>query len=163
MTSLAYARSGTGPPLVLLHGIGSSRQAWDPVVPALAGRFTVIAVDLPGFGDSAPLPAHVEPAPAAPHTTLASAPSLEAWPFTHSKRASFGAAATAALSTPAVAPFAISNNFSKEEADHRLLLMQILIKTADISNPAKPFSIARYWADLVQEEFFMQVCIFFIF
>ena len=65
MTSLAYARSGTGPPLVLLHGIGSSRQAWDPVVPALAGRFTVIAVDLPGFGDSAPLPAHVEPAPAA--------------------------------------------------------------------------------------------------
>jgi pimeloyl-ACP methyl ester carboxylesterase len=65
MTSLAYARSGTGPPLVLLHGIGSSRQTWDPVVPALAAHFTVIAVDLPGFGDSAPLPAHVEPTPAA--------------------------------------------------------------------------------------------------
>ena len=55
---------------------------------------------------------------------------------------------------------AISGNFCKDEADHRLLLMQILIKTADISNPAKPFSIARYWADLVQEEFFMQVCSF---
>jgi pimeloyl-ACP methyl ester carboxylesterase len=65
MTSLAYARSGTGPPLVLLHGIGSSRRTWDPVVPALAARFTVIAVDLPGFGDSGPLPAHVEPTPAA--------------------------------------------------------------------------------------------------
>ena len=38
---------GTGAPLVLLHGIGSSRHAWDPVVPALSERFGVIAVDLP--------------------------------------------------------------------------------------------------------------------
>jgi pimeloyl-ACP methyl ester carboxylesterase len=52
MSSLAYTRSGQGVPLVLLHGIGSSRQAWDPVVPALARQFDVIAVDLPGFGDS---------------------------------------------------------------------------------------------------------------
>lgn len=65
MTSLAHARSGAGAPLVLLHGIGSSRQAWDPVVAGLAARFTVIAVDLPGFGGSRPLPAHVEPTPAA--------------------------------------------------------------------------------------------------
>ena len=64
MTTLAYTRSGTGPPLVLLHGIGSSRRTWDPVVPALGEDFTVIALDLPGFGDSAPLPAHVEPTPA---------------------------------------------------------------------------------------------------
>jgi pimeloyl-ACP methyl ester carboxylesterase len=65
MTSLAYTRSGAGAPLVLLHGIGSSRHAWGPVVPALAAQFTVIAVDLPGFGDSRPLPAHIEPTPAA--------------------------------------------------------------------------------------------------
>jgi pimeloyl-ACP methyl ester carboxylesterase len=52
MSSLAYTRSGQGAPLVLLHGIGMSRQAWDPVVPALARQFDVIAVDLPGFGDS---------------------------------------------------------------------------------------------------------------
>jgi len=52
MSSLAYTRSGQGAPLVLLHGLGSSRQAWDPVVPALARQFDVIAVDLPGFGDS---------------------------------------------------------------------------------------------------------------
>jgi pimeloyl-ACP methyl ester carboxylesterase len=65
MASLAYTRSGAGVPLVLLHGIGSSRHAWGPVVPALAAHFSVIAVDLPGFGDSPPLPADIEPTPAA--------------------------------------------------------------------------------------------------
>jgi pimeloyl-ACP methyl ester carboxylesterase len=65
MTRLAVTRTGTGEPLVLLHGIGMSRAAWDPVLPALAGRFEVLAVDLPGFGDSAPLPPDQEPHPAA--------------------------------------------------------------------------------------------------
>jgi pimeloyl-ACP methyl ester carboxylesterase len=49
---------------VLLHGLGSARSVWDPVVPALTGRFDVLAVDLPGFGESAALPAGVQPAPA---------------------------------------------------------------------------------------------------
>jgi pimeloyl-ACP methyl ester carboxylesterase len=65
MSTLAFDRTGTGDPLVLLHGIGLSRGSWDPVVPALAQRFEVIAVDLPGFGDSPPLPPGVEPHPAA--------------------------------------------------------------------------------------------------
>jgi pimeloyl-ACP methyl ester carboxylesterase len=52
MSSLAHTRSGAGAPLVLLHGIGLDRRSWDPVVPALARHFDVIAVDLPGFGDS---------------------------------------------------------------------------------------------------------------
>jgi len=65
MTALAHTRTGAGAPLVLLHGIGSSRRAWEPVIPALAGHFDVIAVDLPGFGDSAPLPSGVEPGPPA--------------------------------------------------------------------------------------------------
>ena len=51
-------------------------------------------------------------------------------------------------------------SFQADNADHHLLLMQILIKSADISNPAKPFPVARYWADMVQEEFFIQVCCF---
>ena len=65
MTTLAHTRTGAGAPLVLLHGIGSSRRAWDPVIPALGEQFDVIAVDLPGFGDSEPLPPGVEPRPAA--------------------------------------------------------------------------------------------------
>jgi pimeloyl-ACP methyl ester carboxylesterase len=45
---------GAGPPLVLLHGTGSRRGVWDPVMPALARERRAIAVDLPGFGDSPP-------------------------------------------------------------------------------------------------------------
>lgn len=64
MSGIGYARSGEGEPLVLLHGLGSSRAAWQPVVPALAKRFDVVAVDLPGFGASASLPHGIEPSPA---------------------------------------------------------------------------------------------------
>jgi pimeloyl-ACP methyl ester carboxylesterase len=65
MTNLAFTRTGAGAPIVLLHALGLSRRTWDPVVPELAGHFDVVAVDLPGFGDSPPLPADTEPAPAA--------------------------------------------------------------------------------------------------
>jgi len=54
--TLSYARVGTGEPLLLLHGIGHHRQAWDPVVDILATERDVIAVDLPGFGASEALP-----------------------------------------------------------------------------------------------------------
>lgn len=70
--TLAYTRRGDGPPLVLLHGLGSARQAWDPVLDALAERFDVLAVDLPGFGESAALPADVEPLPAVIAANVAS-------------------------------------------------------------------------------------------
>lgn len=49
---IAHDRTGSGEPYVLIHGIGSRRGVWDPVVPALAREFEVVAVDLPGFGDS---------------------------------------------------------------------------------------------------------------
>lgn len=49
---LAYDRTGAGSPLVLIHGIGSRRGVWKPVVPLLAPERDVLAVDLPGFGES---------------------------------------------------------------------------------------------------------------
>ena len=45
-------RAGTGPVLLLLHGTGSSTHSWHGLLPRLAQRFTVIAVDLPGHGAS---------------------------------------------------------------------------------------------------------------
>jgi pimeloyl-ACP methyl ester carboxylesterase len=51
---LAHDRSGSGPPLLLLHGLGSCKEMWRPVVPLLARERDVIAVDLPGFGASPP-------------------------------------------------------------------------------------------------------------
>jgi pimeloyl-ACP methyl ester carboxylesterase len=62
---LHHVRQGTGPALVLIHGLGSHLHAWAPVVPRLAAARDVIALDLPGFGESAPLPAEVTPTAAA--------------------------------------------------------------------------------------------------
>ena len=54
--SLAHVRRGGGPPLVLIHGIGSQWQMWQPVLERVGREREIVAVDLPGFGDSAPLP-----------------------------------------------------------------------------------------------------------
>jgi pimeloyl-ACP methyl ester carboxylesterase len=53
--TLAYARAGSGPPLVLLHGLGHRRQAWEAVLDLLTPHRDVITVDLPGHGESPPL------------------------------------------------------------------------------------------------------------
>lgn len=48
----AFRCCGSGPALLLLHGIGDSSAAWAPLMPALAERFTVVAPDLLGHGAS---------------------------------------------------------------------------------------------------------------
>jgi pimeloyl-ACP methyl ester carboxylesterase len=60
---LGYDRLGGGPPLVLLHSLGTDRCVWHPVLEPLSRERDVIAVDLPGFGESDPLPAGKPPAP----------------------------------------------------------------------------------------------------
>ncbi len=55
---IAVARSGAGPPLVLVHGGWDDHTAWAAVIPALAQRFTVHAMDRRGCGRSAPYGAH---------------------------------------------------------------------------------------------------------
>ena len=57
---LAYDAAGSGPPVVLIHGLASSRRCWDLVVDDLATDFTVYAVDLPGHGDSDPVAGQAE-------------------------------------------------------------------------------------------------------
>jgi pimeloyl-ACP methyl ester carboxylesterase len=49
---IALLRAGQGDPVILLHGLGATKASFLPTVAALAPSFRVIAVDLPGFGDS---------------------------------------------------------------------------------------------------------------
>ncbi|HXH30999.1 MAG TPA: alpha/beta hydrolase [Bacteriovoracaceae bacterium] len=52
MSEIHYTRSGSGKPLLLIHGLGGSSKSWQPVVSLLERHREVIAVDLPGFGTS---------------------------------------------------------------------------------------------------------------
>lgn len=57
-----FRSAGTGPPLLLLHGYPQTHAMWHRIAPDLARRFTVIAADLRGYGDSS------KPASDASHT-----------------------------------------------------------------------------------------------
>ncbi len=50
--TIAATIGGSGPAVVLLHGYAETSQTWRPLAIALRSRFTVVAFDLPGFGDS---------------------------------------------------------------------------------------------------------------
>ena len=54
-------RPGPGEPLLLLHSLGGTLEQWNPVIDRLAESRDVIAVDMPGFGESPELPQEVEP------------------------------------------------------------------------------------------------------
>jgi haloacetate dehalogenase len=56
-------RGGAGPPVLLLHGFPQTHLMWHRVAPAMAGRFTVVATDLRGFGASSSPPAAPDHAP----------------------------------------------------------------------------------------------------
>jgi pimeloyl-ACP methyl ester carboxylesterase len=59
--ALHHVRAGEGPPLLLLHSLGGNLVQWNPVLDRLAAERDVVAVDLPGFGASPPLPDGIEP------------------------------------------------------------------------------------------------------
>ena len=54
-TRVNYVEMGEGPPVLLIHGLGGAWQNWLENIPVLARKHRVIAIDLPGFGDS-PMP-----------------------------------------------------------------------------------------------------------
>jgi len=70
MTLLASHRAGQGEPLLLLHGIGSTRDDFSALLPRLAENFDVLSLDLPGHGGS--------PAPGWPPTVAALTDAVEA-------------------------------------------------------------------------------------
>ena len=49
---MQYLVAGNGPVVILLHGYAETSRMWRPLIPRLASKFTVIAPDLPGIGDS---------------------------------------------------------------------------------------------------------------
>ncbi|MFL4471417.1 alpha/beta fold hydrolase [Tateyamaria armeniaca] len=50
--TIAYDQTGSGPPVLLLHGFPQTRAMWHAIAPVLARDFTVITADLRGYGDS---------------------------------------------------------------------------------------------------------------
>ena len=50
---ISYAEAGVGPPLLALHGLGGTKASFLPTLAALSDAYRVIALDLPGFGESA--------------------------------------------------------------------------------------------------------------
>lgn len=69
--TMHHTRSGRGKPLLLIHGLGGSHRSWDPVLIPLAKAREVIALDLPGHGQS--------PAEADSGTFAGLARSVEDW------------------------------------------------------------------------------------
>jgi len=57
--NMNHIRRGSGKPLLLVHGLGGSWRSWSTILDSLATERQVIAIDLPGFGDTAPLPGPV--------------------------------------------------------------------------------------------------------
>lgn len=54
-----FVRRGKGSPLLLIHGLGGSWRSWSPILESLAFQREAIAIDLPGFGQTSPLPGEV--------------------------------------------------------------------------------------------------------
>ena len=68
---IAYDRAGNGEPLLLLHGTGGSRRHWAPLWSILAAQRELVAVDLPGHGDSDPPPGGGDHTPVGYAATIA--------------------------------------------------------------------------------------------
>jgi pimeloyl-ACP methyl ester carboxylesterase len=115
---VACRMAGQGPPLLLLHGWGSSSRCWAESFRRLSARFTLIAPDLPGFGESPPLAGIATNEDLARHTlALADALGLDRFALNgHSYAA--GVAALAAARAPERVERLILTCFSVWRSNH---------------------------------------------
>ena len=70
---LSFEQHGSGPAVVMIHGFGGSKAVWQPQIAEFSRRYRVIALDLPGHGDS-PRPEgdqHYSPTACAPCGSVA--------------------------------------------------------------------------------------------
>ncbi|WP_426011308.1 alpha/beta fold hydrolase [Caulobacter sp. DWR2-3-1b2] len=54
--ALHFERMGVGPPLLMVHGLGGSIRSWDTIAPTLSLSRELILIDMPGHGESPPVP-----------------------------------------------------------------------------------------------------------
>jgi len=80
---LDHHLAGSGEPLLLIHGIGSTWRVWKPILARLEASHEVLAVDVPGFGRSAPLPPGTRPTIDAMATALERALDAAGWDQAH--------------------------------------------------------------------------------
>ncbi|MDO3705145.1 alpha/beta fold hydrolase [Micromonospora sp. C28SCA-DRY-2] len=134
-----FRRAGSGEPLVLIHGIGHRHQAWEPVFDRLAAHHEVIALDLPGFGNS-PVPAAGMPADMAA-TVAAILPVLTGWGLERPHVAGYSlggaislelAAAGAVASATALSP---AGFFTPAERRRALAILRLLRANAYLPTP----------------------------
>ncbi|MET8258264.1 alpha/beta fold hydrolase [Micromonospora sp. NPDC005205] len=108
--SIHFRRAGSGEPLVLIHGIGHRHQAWEPVFDRLTAHHEVIALDLPGFGNS-PVPATGMPADMAA-TVAGVLPALTEWGLERPHVAGYSLGGAIALELAATGAVASATAFS---------------------------------------------------
>ncbi|WP_233578761.1 alpha/beta fold hydrolase [Micromonospora sp. BL4] len=105
-----FRRAGSGEPLVLIHGIGHRHQAWEPVFDRLTAHHEVIALDLPGFGNS-PVPDAGMPADMA-GTVAGILPVLTGWGLERPHVAGYSLGGAISLELAATGAVASATAFS---------------------------------------------------
>lgn len=126
---------GSGPPLLLLHGYPQTSLMWRDAGPLLASEFTVVAADLPGYGDS------FRPAPTEDHSA-------------HSKRA-MGADLVAAMGALGFERFAVAGHDRGGRVGYRMALdhpgrverlaVLDIVPTAEVWRRIDRTSALLYW------------------
>jgi pimeloyl-ACP methyl ester carboxylesterase len=134
-----HVRQGSGEPLVLIHGIGHRLQAWLPVLDRLAAHHEVLALDLPGFGDSPVPPGGMPPDMPITVAMLAEFLAAEGLDRPHVAGYSLGGAISLELAATGRArsatAFSPAGFFTAAERRRALAILRLLRATAFVPTP----------------------------